>query len=173
MNVVLIAAMTADGRIARSEKDLSLEWTSREDRNFFVTKSREIGAVIMGRKTWETIRKPLRGRLTLVMTRESSALPSQPGLVEFTDRSPAELLRELSARGYHSVVIAGGASVYSQFLDEGLVNEVYLTVEPLIFSGGVTLTREGGRPVRLALQNVDRIGKETVRLHYRVINKID
>lgn len=171
MNVILIAATTADGRIARSEKDLSLEWTSREDRNFFVTKSREIGAVIMGRKTWETIGKPLRGRLTLVMTREPAAQNSLPGMVEFTDRSPTELLQDLSARGYHAVVIAGGASVYSQFLNQGLVNEVYLTVEPLMFSGGVTLTRDGGRPVLLALQTVDQIGKETVRLHYRVINE--
>ena len=171
MNVVLIAALTVDGRIARSEKDLSLEWTSREDRNFFVTKSREIGAVIMGRKTWETIGKPLSGRLTLVMTRQPDGQGAQPGLVEFTDRTPVQILEDLSARGYEAVVIAGGASVYSQFLDTGLVNEVYVTIEPLMFSGGVILTREGGRPVSLALLEVDRIGKETVRLHYRVINE--
>jgi len=169
MNVVLIAAMTADGRIARSESDLSLDWTSAEDRRFFVEKSREIGALIMGRKTWETIGKPLPGRLTLVMTGQPQGQTSVPGVVEFTDKEPERILQELSERGYDAVVIAGGASVYSEFLDRQLVDEVYITMEPLMFSQGVSLTRAGGLPVSLALREVSRLGTDTVRLHYRVL----
>jgi len=168
MKTILIAAMSADGRIARSEHDLSLEWTSSDDRSFFVRKSRELGAVVMGRKTWETIGEPLKGRLTVVMTRRPMDYTSVPGTLEFTDRSPGKILENLSERGYKGAAIAGGASVYSQFLADGLADELYVTVEPLLFSRGVCLTGEGGPDIRLQLVETSRLGSDTVLLHYRI-----
>jgi len=166
MNVALIAAVSADGKIAGSETQVSLDWTSREDTAFFVSRSRELGAVVMGRKTWETIGRPLPGRLVVVMTRRPVPEAGIPGRVEFTDRPPAEILRDLSRRGFSGVALAGGAEINGLFLREGLVTDVFLTVEPLLFGRGVDLARGVGT-VRLRLVEVRRLGRETVLLHYR------
>lgn len=167
MHVVLIAAMTADGKIAESEEQVSLDWTSKEDTEFFKQKTKELGVLIMGRKTFETIGRPLPGRLNLVMTREPSkyADKHQEGLLEFTSDTPEEILEQLTERGYASLALAGGASVYGRFLEEGLVNEMYLTVEPVMFGGGVPLAK-GFDKVSMKLEDVSRLGESTVLLRY-------
>jgi dihydrofolate reductase len=173
MNVVLIAAISADGKIAEREGQTSLDWTSKEDTKFFVLKTKEIGVVVMGRKTFETIGKPLKDRRTIVMTR--SPLLTKEGLgvvgvvagVAYTDESPEELVSRLNGEGVQSLALAGGASVYSQFLQAGLVSELYLTVEPVLFGTGVPLA-SGFERLEMELVDVTRLGEQAVLLHYRI-----
>jgi len=166
MRIALIAAVSADGRIAESENHLSLDWTSREDTAFFVEKSTELGVVIMGRNTWKTIGKKLPGRWTVVMTRRRPPEPPPEG-VEFTSRSPEGIVRDLSERGYKGIALSGGAEVNSLFLRAGLVDEVFLTVEPILFGDGINLG-QGFGTIRMSLVDTRRLGKNTVLLHYRI-----
>ena len=147
IKVILIAAISADGKIAERTDQNSLDWTSKEDTRFFIERTKQAGALIMGRKTFATIGRPLKNRLNVIMTRDlsSSVVPAEAGLLEYTSASPVEIVKDLDARGYLEVAICGGSSVYSQFLKEGLVQELYLTVEPVLFGGGVSLTSGFGR----------------------------
>ena len=177
MNIILIAAVSADGKIAQHEGQTSLDWTCKEDTQFFVSKTKEVGVVIMGRKTFETIGKPLKGRRMIVMSRGSEVAAGfslrknsegrEMGTIEFTNDSPKELLFRLTQEGCESVVIAGGASIYSAFLKDGLVDELFLTVEPVLFGSGVPLGFEFDR-VNLRLLEVTRLGDQAVLLHYRI-----
>ncbi len=167
MNVLLLAAISADGRIAKDASQLA-DWTSKEDKRFFVSKTKEAGVLIMGRKTYETIGRPLPNRLNVVMTREADTSKNIEGLLEYTSKSPHELIADIQARGYESVVIGGGASVYSTFLREGLVTDLYLTVESLLFGSGVSII-DGIDKVSLDLQSVEKIGAQSVLLHYRIL----
>lgn len=167
MYVALIAALSADGKIGTDEYRSSTEWTSPEDTAFFVRKSRDLGTVIMGRKTFDTIGKPLDARLTVVMTRSPGSHEQQPGLLEFTDAPPSEILRDLESRGRSRVALSGGYSVYSRFLADGLVNELFLTVEPILFGRGIPLAENFER-INMTLIDSKRLGAQTVLLHYRV-----
>ncbi|MBI2484779.1 dihydrofolate reductase [Candidatus Uhrbacteria bacterium] len=168
MKVILLAAMSANGYIAERADQSSLDWTSKEDTKFFVEKTKEIGALIMGRRTYETIGRPLPGRLTVVMSRTPADFPSQPDVLEFTTAEPTEILRKLEERGFSQVVIAGGASVYSAFLSLGLVDELYLTIEPVLFGAGIPLA-EGFARMNVELVGTKQLGNRAVLLHYKKI----
>lgn len=164
MNVWLIAAVTADGKIAQTPGQSSLDWTSKEDTRFFIDKTKEAGVVIMGRKTFDTIGKPLKGRRIIVMTRESRESAMEG--VEYSTLEPSALLDQLSGEGVETVALAGGSTIYSQFLRDGLVTDLFVTVEPHLFGNGVPLA-SGFERVDMRLVDVTRLGEQAVLLHYQ------
>jgi dihydrofolate reductase len=165
VHVLLLAAVTVDGKIARGQHELT-DWTSREDRGLFVRATREAGVVVMGRTTYDTLPAPLAGRLNLVLTHRPVA--EAPAGVEVRNDPPERLLARLAERGYTTVVVAGGAHVFRAFLDAGLVDELWLTVEPLAFGSGVSLFGDAPLELRLALLACRRLGEHAVHLRYRV-----
>lgn len=167
MTVTLIAAVSADGKIALEKDQVSLDWTSKEDTRFFVQKTKELGVVIMGRNTYETIGRPLKDRLNVIMTRDLAGRESEPGVLEWTSDSPVEIIESLAKRGYEKVALCGGASVYSVFLSQGLVDDLYLTLEPVLFGQGIPLG-SGFERIDLELEDSVPLGEQSVLLHYRV-----
>ena len=167
MKVFLLAAISADGYIAQTHDQLA-DWTGKADKRFFVKKTKEAGVLIMGRTTYATIGRPLPDRLNIVMTRTPDTAQNISGSLEFTDEAPEVILERLEKDGFRSVVIGGGAQVYSQFLEKGLVTDIFLTVESVLFGGGVSFV-EGIVPIMLQLKNVERLGEEAVLLHYSVL----
>lgn len=165
MKVILMASVTADGFIAQATDQSSLEWTSKQDTQFFVEKSKEIGVLIMGSTTFETIGRPLSGRRIIVLSKSKSYPQFSPEQVAVSSLPPKELLESLEGEGVSAVMIAGGASVYTQFLSQKLVTELYLTVEPVLFGSGVKLLSDAVS-VKLDLQEVIHLSDQTKAFHY-------
>jgi dihydrofolate reductase len=136
----IIAAMSADGYIARDSSLPSTAWTSKEDKKRFVAITKKAGVVIMGLNTWKTFGKPLKDRLTVVYSPEPIA--DLPEGVEITAKSSADLLAELDGRGFKEAAICGGSQIYTMFMKSGLVNKLYLTIEPVVFGDGIRLFKE-------------------------------
>lgn len=106
MKLTIVAALAGNGVIGR---DGALPWHLPDDLRRF--KSLTLGRpVLMGRRTFESIGRPLPGRRNLVLTRGGAALP--PG-VDRIDSVPAALA--LCAAEPELCVI-GGADVYRQVL---------------------------------------------------------
>lgn len=137
MDVILLMATTVDGMIAR-DSDQLVDWTGKADKQYFVQVTRAAGAMIMGSKTYDTIGRPLPGRLNIVMTRNKERVSHEENLV-FTDQPPAEILKDLEAKGYDRVALIGGALVNSLFARENLITEVHLTLVPKLFGTGLSL----------------------------------
>lgn len=169
MRVILLAAITADGYIARSTNELA-NWTSKEDKVFFVSKTKEAGVMVMGRTTFETIGRPLKGRRILVMTRNPKEYQPIAGQVEYLSLSPKELVEQEKAKGTEMLVIAGGSDIYRQFLADDLVTEMYLTVEPVLFGNGIPLARDFSEK-KLQRLSVEVLGEQSVLIHYSVIQE--
>lgn len=171
MRVILLAVITLDGKIARNAHELSA-WSSREDKRLFAHVTREAGVVVMGRHTYETMSRPLPGRLNVVMTHSPPAIPlGAPDGVEFTAEPPQRVLEQLAERGYDTVAVTGGAQIYRAFLEAGLVHELWLTIEPLSFGTGISLFGDApGEPLerRFTLLELRRLGESTLHLRYRV-----
>ncbi len=169
MRVLLLAAITLDGKIARDASQFT-NWSSREDKRLFQRTSKEAGVVIMGRTTFETLPGPLPGRLMVVMTRnaEMAGLVKRKDdeCIEITTDGPAEVLARLAERGYTSAVLGGGAQIYRAFLEAGLVDELWLTVEPLAFGAGISLFGDAPLDQRFTLLEVERLGEQSVHLRY-------
>jgi len=167
MRIAILAAITVDGKIARSSEELA-DWTSKEDKRFFVSKTKEAGIMVMGRKTYETIGRPLPERLIIVMTRNAADYQDLPGEVEFTSDSPQQIVERLKNQGSEMLVVAGGGEVYRLFLEADLVTDMFLTVEPIIFGSGVNFL-DTVKEKQLERILVEELGKESVLLHYKII----
>ncbi len=140
----LIAAVTADGFIARDEKH-SAFWTSKEDKKRFVELTKHAGVVVMGSTTYATLPRPLKERVNIVYTRRSTDSDQGPKTfegAETTQKSPLELLEELEGRGFKEVAICGGSKIYTLFMKAKAVDRLFLTIEPLIFGKGINLFNE-------------------------------
>ena len=165
MKITLLAAVTLDGKIARNEHHLS-DWTSKEDKRLFVSKTRQAGVLILGNNTYKTLSAPLPGRLHIVLTTDTRDKVNIPGQVEYTSAPPEEIVASLKARGYSEAVLAGGAQVNALFLKAGLIDEMWLTVEPLVFGSGIDLFRGAEFDVRWQLIYMEKLN-DVGSLHLR------
>lgn len=85
-------------------------------------------AVVMGRKTWLTLKKPLTGRLNIVLSRDGNLDP-QESLVVLRD---IDSVLSFNSSITTDMFIIGGAQIYREFLahiEKWIITEVPLTVE--------------------------------------------
>ena len=166
MNVTLLMAITLDGKIAKGPDHYS-DWTGKEDKKLFVGISKKAGGVIMGSKTFDTFGSPLPNRKNVILTRNKNRISEWKNLV-YTDKKPAEILKNLKEEGYSSVVLAGGAIINSLFAREKLIDEIIVTVSPKIFGYGISLFTEN-ISMDLKLEAAERVSSDLVCLKYKVI----
>jgi dihydrofolate reductase len=169
MKTILLMAMTLDGRVARTMTHFP-DWTEKEDKALFAKISRGAGVVIMGSRTFDTLGKPLPGRKNIVVTRNRSRKSDWDNLV-FTDRSPKEILSRLENEGFSETVLAGGTVINTLFAEAQVIDEVMVTVSPLIFGSGLSLF-ENHISMHMKLLEVRPIGDNTVFLHYKVLKTL-
>ncbi len=162
MKTFIIAAMTANGFIARNAHHAAT-WTSKEDKRFFVERTKAAGVMVMGANTYETIGKPMPGRLTIVYSKK------QYEGVETTTLEPAALLADLEKRGYHEVAICGGATIYTMFMKAKLVDTLYITLEPILFGHGMGIFNDGIN-AELALASFKKLSDNVLLLEYKLIS---
>ncbi len=165
MKLILIMAMTVDGMIGRTNSHFP-DWTCREDKRMFKRVSQEAGVVVMGSRTFDAIGRALPGRLNVVMTRRPEQYESAENLV-FWSGCPRSLLDDLNAKGFETVVLAGGATINSLFARDGLIDELYLTIAPKLFGQGLSLFAES-LDLDLELKEVRCLQAQTILLIYRI-----
>ncbi len=124
MALIGIVATDRNNAIGRGG---TLPWHYSADLRFF--KERTTGNVcVMGRRTWESLRKPLPNRLNVVLSRRFE-IESQTGVVALRDAQSVLSLAPYLAR---DVYVIGGAEVFAAFrgeMDEWIVTRVPLEVE--------------------------------------------
>ena len=121
--IIGIAAVDRKGAIGKGGK---LPWHYAADMKFF-RETTTGHAVVMGRKTWLTIGKPLKNRLNIVLSRDSTIEP-QESLLVFSD---IESVLSLSNSLTTDLFVIGGAQIYEAFLphiEKWIITEVPLTV---------------------------------------------
>ncbi len=165
MKCFIISCLTTDGYIGKHSTHAAM-WTSKEDKKRFIELTKKAGVVVMGQNTWLTLGgKPLKDRLNIVY----SPTPLEPVTgMEITMKNPADLLAELGSRGFKEVAICGGSMIYTMFMKSGLVDTLYLTIEPIIFGDGIKLFKENIEN-KLILEECTKTDSGTLLLTYRVI----
>lgn len=171
MKTILIAAITLDGKIAK-EAGHNNNWTSKTDKEFFRSEVKKAGAVVFGAGTYQTMgRRAMPGALNIIITRTPARYQkhSITGRLEFTADSPQTIIDKLENKGIRCLIIAGGQSIYSLFLQAGLAQEIYLTLAPKIFGRGLNLFKEiGDLDLTLELLSVHRLDAGEVLLKYKM-----
>jgi len=161
-------ATTVDGKIAKHATHMA-DWTSKADKKIFVEETKKAGVIVMGKTTYDTIGRPLPGRLNLVMDFEPDIGKNIPGELEYTNKQPVELLTELEKQGFDSVIIGGGATINGLFLKQGLIDEVWLTVEPRLFGEGMSLFNGADVNLELKLIESRQLSDDVLQLRYKIV----
>jgi dihydrofolate reductase len=173
MRITLIAAQSLDGFITRHDQPGS-DFASAEDRAFFREALRGFDCCVMGatsyREARTTIQKNLMTeRLRIVLTHKPEAFANDvvQGKLEFANTPPTQLAAGLAGRGYKACALLGGAQIHSLFVEAGLVDELWLTVEPLLFGTGTPLIGRRAS-IELVLLSSQNLSPNTLLLKYRV-----
>jgi len=167
MEVILYMAISVDGYIAK--KDGETPWSDEEWKSFS-KKVEEIGNIVIGWNTYNVMKKgkefkEIGDPLTIVVTSKKQENKEK---VMFVD-SPESALEVLKEKGFSKTLIAGGSILNSSFMKKGLVNEMFLDVEPFVFGSGIPLFSENNFDVALELLGSKKISKNTIQLHYKVL----
>jgi len=121
--IIGIAAVDRQRAIGKGGK---LPWHYSADMKFF-RETTTGHAVVMGRKTWLTLGKPLKNRLNIVLSRDPSIEPQESLLVLSDVESVLSLNESLTT----DLFVIGGAQIYEAFLpriEKWIITEVPLKV---------------------------------------------
>jgi dihydrofolate reductase len=110
IDIILVVAVAENGVIGRDNK---LPWRIKSDLKFF--RSVTIGKpVVMGRKTYASIGKPLPGRTNIVVTRQpdfaEAGILVAPGIDQALAAARGDALR----RGADAIAVIGGTDIFAQ-----------------------------------------------------------
>ncbi|MBK6690799.1 MAG: dihydrofolate reductase [Myxococcales bacterium] len=171
---VFIAA-SLDGFIARPSG--AIDWLSIVERPgkaygwkaFFDS----VDTLLMGRKTYETALGfdawPYAGKRCVVLTHEA---PRSRHGEAFYRGDFTELVERLGAEGARRVYVDGG-TVIAQLLGAQLIDDVTVSVIPVLLGEGAPLAPAIGRDVRLALTGHRAFESGLVQLRYRVMAGVE
>ncbi|MFK4823504.1 dihydrofolate reductase [Paenochrobactrum sp. BZR 588] len=105
-------------------KDNDMPWRLSTDLKRFKTLT--LGKpVIMGRKTWDSIGRPLPGRLNVVITRNADFAPEGATVVHSLEAAIDVAKKQLQETDIDEICIIGGGNIYRQALP--MADMVYLT----------------------------------------------
>lgn len=170
MKVIALYSSSIDGKIAKNKQD-SLEWISSDAQKFFRAETTKGGIVITGRKTFMKEAKPFEHRYNVVLTKNPKKYTKyvKEDVLEFTSDKPTKLIERLTSRKPESIFITGGQSVFSEFMEKGLIDEVWTTVEPVLFGSGVEPFKlDKNFTSEMELLHLTTLSKNTVLLKYTV-----
>ena len=146
--VILIAAVTVDGFIARHSNEIT-SWT--KDLSLF--KKQTMGhPVIMGSNTYKTLSNELSGRDVIVINR---------------NHNPKNVIRNIKQE---RCFIAGGGKTYSKFYS--FLTHLYITPHPYVFGKGISLFSDTIEESNLIFEKIITVSEKNGIFQYQYkINK--
>lgn len=176
MSITLYIAASLDGIIA--DESGGVDWlesfeNSYDDgepggsyEDFFET----VDCLVMGASTYEQVlgfgEWPYGDRPTVVLTHRE--LPRVTDSVTFYEGDLRPLVDETVLVEHDHIWLVGGAVLARDFLDEGLVDEIRLSVIPALLGSGISLFGESGAERALHLAGTTAYENGIVELHYEV-----
>ena len=141
--IILIAAVTIDGFIARHSNEIT---TLTKDLPLF--KKQTMGfPVIMGSNTYKTLINELEGREVIVVHR---------------DDNPKNILESISSK---KCFVAGGGKTYSRF--NPFLTDLFITPHPYVFGSGISLFSDAIKESQLIFKKLVEVSKKNGILQYQ------
>lgn len=160
-------ATTINSYIAR--EDDSTPW-SDEEWNAYAEMVKEVGNIIIGRKTYEIMKdgefERIGSPFVIVITQQENS-ESLSNMVFV--KTPEEALEAVEGKGFTETMVNGGTTIINLFAQKKLFDEIYLDVEPFVFGNGKPLFPQSNLELKLTLEEVKKIGENSIQLHYKVV----
>lgn len=168
--VILYIAMSLDGYIAKPDDDLgflSMVEKTGEDYGYtdFIS---TVDAVIMGRRTYDKVLTlvsefPHSDKDAYIVTRTAR---EPAGSVKFYTGSLSELVAWLKSQPGKNIFVDGGAEVVHALLNDHLIDELIISIIPILLGDGIALFKNGRPEAPLKLLEARTFDTGLVQLHY-------
>ena len=165
-------AVSLDGFLAGPGEALDwLRW-SNDAAKISMESFRGVDTMLMGRKTFEIGQRmgggpPMKGVKTYVFSRRLQRLPE--GVEgELIGEDAAEFVRRIKGEPGGGILVMGGGEIGSALIEAGLVDEVGLSIHPVLLGGGTPTFLPFSRRVELELIETRPIARDCVLVRYRV-----
>jgi dihydrofolate reductase len=168
--IVYIAA-SVDGFIAKPNDDLSfLSIVAKDGEDYgYYDFLKSIDAVVVGRKTYDWVMTqvpefPHANVDSFVITR--TPRPSI-GKTQFYTGNLNELIARLKSEEGKNIFVDGGAQIVNELLKENLIDELIISVIPILLGEGTRLFNEGIPEQKLQFISAKNFDTGLVQLHYK------
>ena len=168
MKVTLYMAISIDGFIAKRNGDS--DWVSPVDSANFEQKIKEKGCLIVGRRTFNQYQGelyPVKDVTNIVLTHEPLLETGNINVIYVNSTQDAIKLAE--ARGHQEALLIGGGTTNGIFLKDNLIDELFLSIHPLILGNGIKLFGDSDIEIKLQYLDKKELEQGLIQLHYRVI----
>jgi dihydrofolate reductase len=168
--LILYIAMSLDGYIAKPNDDLSfLSIVQKEGEDYgFNDFVATVDSVIIGRKTYDWVTRqfefPHADKEAFVITRTKRP---KIGNIEFYTGDLKELVQRLKSKEGKDIFCDGGAEIVTELLKNNLIDELIISVIPVILGNGTRLFKEGIPEQRLELVSSRSFETGLIQLHYK------
>lgn len=166
----LFIAMSLDGYIAKKDDDISfLTQVEKPGEDYGYSKFiATVDTVILGRKTYDKVlsmnsEPPYGNREIYVMTRTPKP---DDGNVHFYSGKISDLIASLRSKEGMHLYCDGGAEIIHQLLVADLIDEMIISVIPVLLGDGIALFKGGLEEKQLILQSAASYEKGLVQMHY-------
>jgi dihydrofolate reductase len=170
--VILYISTSLDGYIAKPNDDLSfLSIVQRESEDYGYNQFVEsIDTVILGRRTYDWVMTqvpvfPHADINSFIITR--TARPSIGKIVFYTG-GIKELIAKLKTEKGKNIFCDGGAEIVNELLKYGLLDELIISVVPVLVGNGTRLFNDGRPEQELELISAKQFDSGLTQLHYRL-----
>ena len=169
--VILYIAMSLDGYIAKPQDDLSfLSIVEKEGEDYgYADFMSTIDTVILGRKTYDWVMNhvvefPHSDLHSYIITRN---LKPSIGKTVFYSGDLIDLVKKLKSEKGKHIFCDGGAEIVNEFLKNDLLDEIIISIIPILVGNGIRLFNEGRPEQKLKLANVKTFDTGLTQLHYK------
>jgi dihydrofolate reductase len=169
----LFIAMSLDGYIAKPNDDLSfLQLVEKEGEDYgYAEFTSNIDTLIIGKKTYDYVVREIGAthydngtRDVYVITRTQR--PSQ-GRTTFYTGHLTDLIQQLKAKEGKNIYCDGGAEVINELLKHDLIDELIISIIPILLGNGTRLFQDNRPEQLLEFVNVKSFDTGLVQLHYK------
>ncbi|MBL1420808.1 MAG: dihydrofolate reductase family protein [Alphaproteobacteria bacterium] len=172
----IFIATSLDGFVARN--DHQLDWLMKQktqgEEHGYETFIEDIDVIVMGKGSYQNVlsfgdwpyKKPV-----MVMSKSLNQADIPTNLkdkVTLTTFTPPALMQNLQKLGYNRAYIDGGKVVQS-FIQDGLVNDIILTLVPILIGSGKRLFGDISNDIDLQLIASKNFPSGLIQTHYKLL----
>ena len=166
--IILYVATSLDGFIAT--KNGSVDWLTSfnntgEDYGYkkFLD---SVKTVILGNTTYKEFKAPYENKKCFVFSRKNTGKENNITYVNSTVKKFLEKLNDEEG----NIWLVGGAEIIREFLTNNMIDEIIITIMPIVLGEGIPLFLKGCGEHKLKLANTKSYDLGVIQLHYHVMS---
>ncbi len=164
--IIVYIASSLDGYVARENG--SIDWLPEVTESGYDAFYKSVDTVIMGKTTYDQVltfgEYPYKDKKSFVFTRTNQNKDENAEFVSDVEK----FVKDGFPGAGENIWLVGGAQIIASFLKQRVVDEIIITVIPVLLGKGIPLFKDIENEIKLEFVKTEKYG-QLVDLHYKVL----